>query len=131
MLKNKHLNSYANERFHEQLRTFDKVILGNINFLRQQLKNKDEIINSLLLQLSKRDNTVVQCNHSSTRGTPDIIQSSVADIHREQNTTHVQHNTTHAETILDASISENKTDDSNLTIENINAPATPAKENQH
>ena len=36
--------------------------------------------------------------------------------------------TTHAEFILDALITENKTNDSNLATENINAPATPAKE---
>ena len=30
----------------------------NINFLREQLKNKDEIINSLLEQLSKRDDVL-------------------------------------------------------------------------
>ena len=43
----------------------------------------------------------------------------------------MRHNTTHAGIILDASITEKKTDDSELTIENINVPATPAKENKH
>ena len=41
----------------------------------------------------------------------------------------MRHNMTHAEIILEASITENKTDDSNLVIENINAPATTTKEN--
>ena len=42
----------------------------------------------------------------------------------------MQHNTTHAEIILDTLITENKTDDSNITIENTNAPGTPANENK-
>ena len=87
-------------------------------------------MNSLLQQLSNRDNIVIQCNHSVNRETPGTIWSSVPDIHWEQNNTHVQHNTTHAEIILDTLITENKTDDSNITIENINASGTPAKENK-
>ena len=43
----------------------------------------------------------------------------------------MRHNTTQAGIILDASITEKKTDDSELTIENINVPATPAKEKKH
>ena len=85
-----------------------------INFIRELLKNKDEVINSLLQQLPKRDNIVVQCNHSSTRETPDTIQSSVADIRKEQNNNHVRPNMTHAEIILDTSITENQTDIQNL-----------------
>lgn len=42
----------------------------------------------------------------------------------------MRHNKIHAEIISDTSINENKTDYLNFTIENINAPATPAKSNK-
>ena len=45
----------------------------NINFLREQLKNKDEIINSLLQQLSKRDDIVVQCNYEKVSSNSNVV----------------------------------------------------------
>ena len=53
--KNKHLNSYLNDIFINNSERLIKQLQDNINFLREQLKNKDEIVNSLLQQLSKRD----------------------------------------------------------------------------
>ena len=117
--KNKHLNFYANDGSVNSSVRLIRQIQDDTNFLKEQLKNKDEIINLLLQQFSKRDNTVVQCNHLNNRETPDTIQSFVADIHREQNKTHVWHNTPHAEILLGKSINEKKTDDSNLRIDSI------------
>ena len=63
--KSKHLNFYANGISRNNSERLIRQLQDNINFLREQLKNEDEIINSLLQQLSKLDNIVVQYNHSS------------------------------------------------------------------
>ena len=39
-----------------------KQLQKDITFLREQLKNKDEVIHSLLQEFVKRDNIVVECN---------------------------------------------------------------------
>ena len=39
-----------------------KQLQKDITFLREQLKNKDEVIHSLLQELVKRDNIVVESN---------------------------------------------------------------------
>ena len=51
--KNKYLNSYSNDVSINNSGCFIKQLQDNINFLRQQLKNKHKMINSLLQQLSK------------------------------------------------------------------------------
>ena len=51
----------------------------NINFLRQQLKNKDKILNSLLQQLSKLDDIVVQCNYEKVPSNSNVISYSVSN----------------------------------------------------
>ena len=50
-----------------------KHLQNNINFLREQLKNKVEIINSLLRQLSKDDDIVVQCNYEKVSSNSNVI----------------------------------------------------------
>ena len=111
--KSKHLNFYANGISRNNSERLIRQLQDNINFLREQLKNEDEIINSLLQQLSKLDNIVVQYNHSSIFETLDNRVPLPMFI-EEKNSTHVRHNTTHAEILLDASITENKADDSNF-----------------
>ena len=49
--KNKHLNSCLNGVSINNSECLIKLLQDNINFLREQLKNKDGIINSLLQQL--------------------------------------------------------------------------------
>ena len=51
--KNKHLNSYANEVSLNNSERLTRQLLRQYYFLREQLKNRGEIINSLLQQLSK------------------------------------------------------------------------------
>ena len=50
----------------------------------------NSLINSLLQQLAKRDNIVVECNHVSSHETSDKMHCSVLSNHKEvkQNTTH-------------------------------------------
>ena len=55
-LKNKYVNSYSND---VSINNYNMKLQDNINFLRQQLKSNEEIINSLLQQLSKCDDIVV------------------------------------------------------------------------
>ena len=61
--KNKHLNSCLNDVSINNSESLIKQLQDNINFLRWQLKNKAEVINSLLQQLSKRDDIVVHCHY--------------------------------------------------------------------
>ena len=73
-------------------------------FLREQLKNKGEVIRFLPQQLAKRYNIVVRCNHVSSHEIPDKTHCSVLSNHQE-----VQNNT-HEELLLDASVIVNDTD---------------------
>ena len=63
LFKNKYLNSYSNGVSINNSERLIKQLQDNINFLRQQSKNKDEMINSLLQQLSKCHGIVVHCNY--------------------------------------------------------------------
>ena len=54
-LKNKYLNSFSNDVSINNAERLIKQLQDNIDFLRQQLKNKDELINLLPQQLSKPD----------------------------------------------------------------------------
>ena len=47
-LKNKYLNSFSNDVSINNAERLIKQLQDNIDFLRQQLKNKDEMINLLL-----------------------------------------------------------------------------------
>ena len=58
--ENKYVNSYSND---VSINNYNMKLQDNINFLRQQLKSNEEIINSLLQQLSKCDDIVVPCNY--------------------------------------------------------------------
>ena len=62
----------------------------DITFLREQLKNKNQVIQPLLQQLAKRDNVDVECNNVSSNETSDKIHCSLLPNHKE-----VQQNTTH------------------------------------
>ena len=46
--QNKYLNSYSNDVSINNSERLIKQLQDNVNFLRQQLKNKDEMIKSLL-----------------------------------------------------------------------------------
>ena len=76
-----------------------KQLQDDITFLREQLKNKDEVIRPLLQQLAKRDNVVIKCNNVSSYETSDKIHCSLLSNHNE-----VQKNTTREELLLDTSI---------------------------
>ena len=54
-LKNKYLNSFSDDVSINNAERLIKQLQDNIDFLRQQLKNKDEMINLLPQQLSKPD----------------------------------------------------------------------------
>ena len=71
--KNKHLSSYPNDVSINNSERLIKQLQGNINFLRQQLRNKDEIINSLPQQLSKDDDIVLQCNHEKVSSNSNVV----------------------------------------------------------
>ena len=71
---NKHLlNSYPNDVSINNSERSKKQLQDNINFLREQLKNKDEIIKLLLQQLSKRDNIFVQCNYEKVSSNSNVF----------------------------------------------------------
>ena len=67
--KKRHLISCGNDVLAENSERSIKQLQEDITFLREQLKNKDELIHSLLQQLAKRDNVVVKCNNVSTHET--------------------------------------------------------------
>ena len=71
---NKHLlNSYPNDVSINNSERSKKQLQDNINFLREQLKNKDEIIKSLLQQISKRDDIVVQSNYEKVSLNSNVV----------------------------------------------------------
>ena len=55
--------------------------------------NKDEMINSLLQQLSKRDNIVVQCNYKKVPSNSKVIPHSVSNSSNGLNSTNMTVNT--------------------------------------
>ena len=63
--KKRHLISCGNDVSAENSERLIKQLQKDITFPREQLKNKDEVIHSLLQQLAKRDNVVVECNNVS------------------------------------------------------------------
>ena len=89
-----------------------KQLQEDMTFLREQLKNKDKVTNSLLQQLAKRDNIVVECNHVSCHETSDKMHCSVLSNHKD-----VEQNTTHEELLLDTSIIVNETENMNVATE--------------
>ena len=89
-----------------------KQLQEDMTFLREQLKNKDKVTNSLLQQLAKRDNIVVECNHVSCHETSDKMHCSVLSNHKG-----VEQNTTHEELLLDTSIIVNETENMNVATE--------------
>ena len=92
-----------------------KQLQEDMTFLREQLKNKDKVTNSLLQQLAKRDNIVVECNHVSCHETSDKMHCFVLSNHKD-----VEQNTTHEELLLDTAIIVNETENMNAATENRN-----------
>ena len=112
--KKRHLTSCGNDVLAENSERLIKQLQEDIKFLREQLKNKDEVIHSLLQQLAKRDNVVIESHNVSNHET-DKIHCSLLSNHKE-----VQQNTTHGELLLDTSIIVNETDNVNATTGNRN-----------
>ena len=126
--KKRHLISCGNDVLAENSERLIKQLKEDITFLREQLKNKDEVIHSLLQQLVKRDNVVVECNNASSHETSDKIHCSLLSNHNE-----VQQNTTHKELLLGRSIIVNETDNVNTATEkrNLTAKAGNGHKHQH
>ena len=117
--KKRHLISCGNDVLAENVsERLIKQLQEDITFLREQLKNKDEVIHSLLQQVAKCDNVVVECNNVSSHETSDKIHCSLLSNHKE-----VQQNTTHDKLLLDRSIIINETDNINAATENSNLTA--------
>ena len=107
-LKKRHLISCGNDVLGENSEHLIKQLQEDITFLREQLKDKDEIIHSFTIQLGKRDN-VVECNNVNGHETSDKIHCCLLSNHKE-----VQQNTTHEELLLDTSIIVNETNNINV-----------------
>ena len=98
--KKRHLISCGNDVLAENVsERLIKQLQEDITFLREQLKNKDEVIHSLVQQPAKRDNVVVECNNVNSHETLDKIHCSLLSNRKE-----VQQNTTHDKLLLDRSI---------------------------
>ena len=82
-LKKRHLISCGNDVLVENSERVIKQLREDITFLREQLKNKDEVIHSLLQQLAKRDNVVVEYNTINSHETSDKIHCSLLSNHKE------------------------------------------------
>ena len=67
--KKRHLISCDNDVLAKISERLIKQLQEDITFLRKQLRNKDEAIHSLLQQLAKRDNVVVEYNSVSSHET--------------------------------------------------------------
>ena len=122
----RHLISCGNDVLAENSERLIKQLKEDITFLREQLKNKDEVIHSLLQQLAKRDNVVVECNNASSHETSDKIHCSLLSNHKE-----VQQNTTLEELLLGTSIIVNKTDNVNAATENRNLTVKAGNGHKH
>ena len=116
--KKRHLISCGNDVLAVNSERLIKQLQEDITFLREQLKNKDEEIHSLLQQLAKRENVVVECNNVSSHETSDKINCSLLSNHKE-----VQQNTTREELLLDTSIIVSEADNVNAATENRNLTA--------
>ena len=57
-----------------------KQLQDKINFLREQLKNKDKITNSLLQQLSKRDDVLFSVSSNSNVVIPCSVSNNSKDV---------------------------------------------------
>ena len=90
------------------------------------MKNKDEVIHSLLQQLAKRDNVFVECSNVSSHETSDKIHCSLLSNHEE-----VQQNTTHEELLFGTSNAVNETDNVNTATENRNLTAKTGNGHKH
>ena len=124
--KNSHLISCGNDVLAVNSERLIKQLQEDITFLREQLKNKDEVIHSLLQQLAKLENVVVECNNVSSHETSDKIQCSLLSNHKE-----VKQNTTHEELLLDTSNIVNETDNINTTTEDRNLTAKTGNGHKH
>ena len=93
--KKRHLIFCGNDVLLENSENLIKKLQEEIAFLREQLKNTDEVIHSLLQQLAKRDKFVDDCDHASSHETSDKIHCSALCNYKE-----VQQNTTHEELLL-------------------------------
>ena len=78
--KKRHLISCGNDVLVENSEPLIEQLQEGITFLREQLKNKDEVIHSLS---AKRDNVVVECNNVSSHETSDKIHRSLLSNHKE------------------------------------------------
>ena len=123
--KKRHLISCGNGVLAVNSERLMKQLQEDITFLREQLKNKDEVIHSLL-QLAKRENVVVECNNVSSHEISDKIHCSLLSNYKE-----VQQNTTHEELLLDTSIIVNETDNVNAARENRNLIAKTGNDHKH
>ena len=89
--KKRHLISCGNDVLAENVsERLIKQLQEDITFLREQLKNEDKVIHSLIQQLAKRDNVLVECNNVNSHETLDKTHCSLLSNHIE-----VQQNTTH------------------------------------
>ena len=93
--KKRHLIFCGNNVLLENSENLIKKLQEEIAFLREQLKNTDEVIHSLLQQLAKRNKFVVDCNHVSSHETLDKTHCSALCNHKQ-----VQQNTTHEELLI-------------------------------
>ena len=123
--KKRHLISCGNDVLAVNSERLMKQLQEDITFLREQLKNKDEVIHSLL-QLAKRENVVVECNNVSSHEISHKIHCSLLSNYKE-----VQQNTTHEELLLDTSIIVNETDNVNAARENRNLIAKTGNDHKH
>ena len=81
--KKRHLIYCGNDVLAVNSERLIKQLQEDITFLREQLKNKDEVIDSLLQQLAQRDNAVVECNNVSSHETSEKIHCSLLSNHKE------------------------------------------------
>ena len=124
--KKRHLISCGNDILAENSERSIKQLPEDITFLGEQLKNKDEVIHSLLQQLAKRDNVVVECNNVSSHKASDKIHCFLLSNHKE-----VQQNTNHEEPLLDTSIIVDETDNVNAATENRNFTVKTGNGHKH
>ena len=106
--KNKYVNSYSND---VSINNYNIKLQDNINFLRQQLKSNEEIINWLLQQLSKCDDIVVPCNYKWVPLNSNVIPYSVSNNSNGLNNTNMAVNTNYVSdiTIVDSPDKDNLT----------------------
>ena len=88
-IKSKYFNSNSNNVSINNSERLTKQLQDNVNFLRQQLKSKNEMINSLLQQLSKCDKKVPSNsnlnNTNMTVNTNDVNDITIVDSPHQDN----------------------------------------------